>query len=110
MFAHVTWLAGCNIALGGLAFCLMVRGTGNLWMAIGAHAAVDWAEAFFYGVPVSGATIPGTVFHSSITGPTWLSGGPAGPEGSIVFTASIAPVLWGLALWLRRPRRERATR
>jgi membrane protease YdiL (CAAX protease family) len=102
VYAHVTWLGGFNIALGGFIFAMLVRGSGNLWMAIGAHAAVDWAEAFFYGVPVSGETIPGVVIHSNITGPVWLSGGPAGPEGSVIFTASMVPVVLVTAVWLRR--------
>jgi membrane protease YdiL (CAAX protease family) len=102
VFAHVTWIGGFNIALGGFVLCLMVRGAGNLWMAIGAHAAIDWAEAFFYGVPVSGQTIPGALIHPSFTGPIWLSGGPAGPEGSVIFTVSMVPVAWGLVVWMRR--------
>lgn len=102
LFAHVTWLGGLNIALGGGIFCLMVRGTGNLWMAIAAHAAIDWTEAFVYGVPVSGTTVPGALLHPSLPGPAWLSGGPAGPEGSIVFSVAMLPVAWGVARLMRR--------
>jgi membrane protease YdiL (CAAX protease family) len=105
-YAHVTWLGGFNIALGGFLFSVMIRATGSLWMAIGAHAAIDWAEAFFYGVPISGQTIPGALIHPSITGPIWLTGGPAGPEGSIVFTAAMLPVAWALVAWMRRQRRS----
>jgi hypothetical protein len=107
LLAHVTWLGGLNIALGSGIFCLMIRGTGNLWMAIGAHAAIDWAEAFVYGVPVSGTTVPGALLHPQLPGPVWLSGGPAGPEGSIVFTVAMLPVAWGVAYWIRRRERPR---
>jgi len=107
VFAHVTWLGGLNIALGGGLFCLLVRGTGNLWMAIGAHAAIDWTEAFVYGVPVSGTSVPGALLHPLLPGPAWLSGGPAGPEGSIVFTVATLPVAWALWRWMRRRERSR---
>ena len=68
----------------GLFFCLIVRRTGNLWFAVGFHAAWDWAETFFYGTPDSGLLGVGRFLNSSAHGPRWLTGGSAGPEGSIV--------------------------
>lgn len=73
----------------GLLFCLMIRRTGTLWFAIGFHAAWDWAETFFYGTPDSGLLASGHLLNSSVHGPTWLTGGPAGPEGSIFSFAII---------------------
>jgi hypothetical protein len=67
----------------GLLFCLMIRRTGTLWFAIGYHAAWDWAETFFYGTPDSGLLGVGRFLNSSVHGPDWLTGGSAGPEGSI---------------------------
>ena len=67
----------------GLLFCLMIRRTGNLWFAIGFHAAWDWAETFFYGTADSGRLGAGRLLNSSVQGPNWLTGGSAGPEGSI---------------------------
>lgn len=67
----------------GLLFCLMIRRTGSLWFAIGYHAAWDWAETFFYGTSDSGLLGVGRFLNSSVTGPDWLTGGSAGPEGSI---------------------------
>lgn len=67
----------------GLLFCLMIRRTGTLWFAIGFHAAWDWAETFFYGTPDSGLFGTGRLLNSSVHGPNWLTGGVAGPEGSI---------------------------
>ena len=67
----------------GLLFCFMIRRTGNLWFAIGYHAAWDWAETFFYGTPDSGMLGVGRFLNSSVQGPSWLTGGTAGPEGSI---------------------------
>jgi membrane protease YdiL (CAAX protease family) len=58
--------------------------TGNLWLAIGAHAGWDWGQSFFFGVPDSGIQIPGHLFDPRIQRPDWLNGGSVGPEGSIV--------------------------
>jgi uncharacterized protein len=73
----------------GLLFCLMIRRTGTLWFAIGFHAAWDWAQTFFYGTPDSGLLASGRLLNSSVQGPTWLTGGVAGPEGSIFAFAII---------------------
>lgn len=61
-----------------------LRRTGNLWLAVGAHAGWDWGESFFYGVSNSGFQAPGHLFNPHLEGPDWLSGGSVGPEGSVV--------------------------
>lgn len=66
----------------GLFFCILIRKTGTLWPAIGFHAAWDWGETFFYGVPDSGLVTPGHLFTARFAGPIWLTGGSVGPEGS----------------------------
>jgi len=73
-----------EVVATGLLFCLTLRRTGNLWFAIGFHAAWDWAETFFYGAPDSGLLGIGRFLNSSVAGPNWLTGGSAGPEGSII--------------------------
>jgi len=67
----------------GLFFCLTLRRTGNLWFAVGFHAAWDWAESYLYSVPDSGQLAPGRLMHSSLQGPKWLTGGSTGPEASV---------------------------
>jgi membrane protease YdiL (CAAX protease family) len=37
--------------------------TGNLWMAVGAHAGWDWGQSFFYGVNDSGFQAPGHLLN-----------------------------------------------
>jgi len=86
----------------GLLFCFMIRRTGNLWFAVGYHAAWDWAETFFYGTPDSGLLGVGRFLHSSVQGPTWLTGGSAGPEGSII--ANLVLLLCALFIQLRFPK------
>jgi len=73
-----------TVAVVGFFFCLTVRRTGNLWFAVGAHAAHDFALAFIFSVPNSGTLIHDRLFGSSLSGPSWLTGGGAGPEGSVL--------------------------
>jgi membrane protease YdiL (CAAX protease family) len=79
----------------GLFFCLTLRRTGNLWFAVGFHAAWDWGETFFYAVPDSGTIFPGHLLQSSLHGSRWLTGGSVGPEGSVFCFVVIA--LLGIA-------------
>jgi CAAX protease family protein len=66
--------------------------TGNLWLAVGAHAGWDWGQSFFFGVNDSGFQAPGHLFNPHLSsGPDWLTGGSVGPEGSVVTL-----VLWVL--------------
>jgi membrane protease YdiL (CAAX protease family) len=91
-----------QVAEIGLLFCLTLRRTGNLWFAIGFHAAWDWAETFFYGTPDSGLLGVGRFLNSSVHGPRWLTGGSAGPEGSIV--AILVILLCAALIHLRFPK------
>src|SRR6516225_1939227 len=75
------WPGLLAAAFIGLFCCLTLRRTGNLWFAVGFHAAWDWGETFFYSVPDSGTVFPGHLLNSSRSGPDWLTGGSVGPEG-----------------------------
>jgi len=77
----------------GFFFCLTLRRTGNLWFAVGFHAAWDWGETFVYSVPDSGTIFPGHLLKSSFHGPRCLTGGIVGPEGSVLCFLVIA-VVW----------------
>jgi membrane protease YdiL (CAAX protease family) len=68
----------------GMFFCLTLWRTGNLWFAVGLHAAFDWGETFLYSVPDSGLVAPGHLLNSSLHGLAWLTGGMVGPEGSVM--------------------------
>src|SRR5262245_57333189 len=74
----------------GLFFALMSRRAGSLWPAIGFHAAWDWGESFFFGVANSGTVMRGQLLQPAWQGPDWLTGGSAGPEGSILIRARLA--------------------
>jgi membrane protease YdiL (CAAX protease family) len=96
-----TLLGIVQVAEIGWLFCLMIRRTGNLWFAIGFHAAWDWAQTFFYGTPDSGLLGVGRFLNSSVQGPTWLTGGSAGPEGSVF--AILILLVCALLIHLRFP-------
>jgi uncharacterized protein len=86
----------------GMLFCLTIRRTGNLWFAVGFHAAWDWAETFFYGTADSGLLGEGHYLNTSVHGANWITGGSAGPEGSIF--ALVVLLLCALLIHFRFPR------
>jgi uncharacterized protein len=72
-----------GIVLTGLFWCFSLRRTRSLWFAVGMHASFDFGETFLYSVPDSGLIFPGHLSSASLAGPSWLSGGSAGPEASV---------------------------
>ena len=72
-----------QVAAFGIFACIALERTGNLWWPIGFHAAWDWGQTFFYGVPDSGLKATHNFLHSEFHGPAWLTGGNTGPEASI---------------------------
>jgi uncharacterized protein len=95
-----SWAGAFEAGVTSLLFCFLLRRTGNLWMPIGFHAAWDWGETFFYGVPDSGYPAKGHLFNPTFSGPVWLTGGSAGPEGGWL-SVLLLTILWiGLSRWL----------
>jgi membrane protease YdiL (CAAX protease family) len=82
----------------GMFFCLILRRTGNLWFAVGLHAAFDWGETFLFSVPDSGLVAPGHLLNSSLHGPAWLTGGSVGPEASVMSFAVVGLAAAAFAL------------
>jgi len=72
-----------GVVMIGMIFAFALRRTGNLWLVVGWHASFDFGETFLYSVPNSGIVFQGHLSHASLHGATWLTGGSAGPEGSI---------------------------
>lgn len=96
-----TWVGAFNAGLVGMLFCLLLRRTGDLWMAIGFHAAWDWGETYFYGVADSGQIAVGHLFNASFAGPQWITGGSVGPEGSYFCVGLLVLIFLVFAVWLR---------
>jgi membrane protease YdiL (CAAX protease family) len=78
------WVGALSVFVFGMFGCFTLRRTGNLWFAIGLHAAADYAETFIYSVPDSGLLATGHLLNSTLHGPRWLTGGSIGPEGSLI--------------------------
>lgn len=78
------WPGIAAVVLIGLFFCFTLRRTGSLWLAIGFHAMWDYCENFVFTVPDSGIMTNNHLFRSSLHGSRWITGGSAGPEGSLL--------------------------
>lgn len=83
-----SWPAIANYCALALFACLAIRRTGTLWFAIGTHMAFDWADSFFYST--GHRAVQGQLFHATVHGRTWLSGGIAGPDGNIFNVVLVA--------------------
>ncbi|MGH9716547.1 MAG: lysostaphin resistance A-like protein [Candidatus Acidiferrales bacterium] len=103
------WAGAASVFVFGLFACFTLWRTGNLWFAIGFHAAGDYAESFIYSVPDSGTLATGHLLHSSFHGPAWLTGGTVGPEASalnfVLFALAFVIFAWSF----RRQKTELST-
>jgi membrane protease YdiL (CAAX protease family) len=88
---HETLAGVASVVLFGLLLCFFLRRSGNLWCAIGFHAAYDWGQVLF-GVPDSGIAPYHNLFNSAFSGPHWLTGGIVGPEASVLTPVALALV------------------
>ena len=91
------------VAMVGLVDSLSVYYTRSLWWVLGFHAAWDWGESFFWGTANSGRLVQGYLMGEHPIGPAALSGGTAGPEGSlynfaVLFLSALLMFLW----WRKR--------
>lgn len=78
------WVGVVGVAFVGLFWSFTVKRTGSLWFAVGMHASFDFGETFLFSVPDSGMIFPGHLSSATLHGPNWVTGGSAGPEGSIL--------------------------
>lgn len=91
----------------GLFSAFTLWRTGNLWFAIGDHAAWDWGETYFYSTADSGTLAKGHLLNSSFHGHDWLTGGSVGPEGSYLVFGVV--VLTFIAVHFLFPARKTAS-
>jgi membrane protease YdiL (CAAX protease family) len=103
---------GFSTGLIGLFVCYTVRLTGDIWLAAGFHFAWNFAAMAVFGGPNTGndgKPITGHLLASSFHGPQWLTGGPMGPEASLLVFPLIA-ALFAACAWRfrRRPGRPEA--
>jgi len=93
-----------QVGLAGTVLAFALYRTGSLWWAIGMHNAWDWAQSYFYGTPDSGLLVAGHLISSHPLGSKLLSGGPDGPEGSVLGIPTL--LLLALIIHLTLPKRN----
>jgi uncharacterized protein len=83
-------VGAAGVVMVALLFCFSLKRTGNLWYAVGLHASFDWGETYLFSVPNSGTFLEGHLSNATLHGPTWLTGGTVGPEGSVFCFLTLA--------------------
>ncbi|UCE26605.1 MAG: CPBP family intramembrane metalloprotease [Candidatus Coatesbacteria bacterium] len=82
-----------NVFLAGIMLALVYLKSGSLWAAVGFHFGWNFAEGPLLGSAVSGHCGFPTVLENTPTGPSLISGGGFGVEGSILTTAVAGVVI-----------------
>ena len=93
-----------NTLLAGVWLAVAYVRTRSLWLPLGVHWGWNWALGWFFGLPVSGATLFSNPFlRATDEGPAWLTGGDYGIEGGVACTVAmgISTILVWRAPWLR---------
>jgi uncharacterized protein len=72
--------------LGSWLLSVAYLRTRALWVCWGWHFAWNASMCLVFGLPVSGITQFSPVIQSNTVGPSWMTGGDYGPEGSAVAT------------------------
>ena len=102
-FAHlqnpnVVGLTFGNTVLGGVWLAIGYVRTRSLWLPLGLHWVWNWALGWFFGVPISGATlVSNPLLKATDVGPEWLTGGQYGIEGGVACT--VALIVSTVFLW-----------
>ncbi|MCS1350206.1 CPBP family intramembrane glutamic endopeptidase [Mechercharimyces sp. CAU 1602] len=90
---HFTWVSFINIVLAGLFLGLARHLSGSLWLPIGIHLTWNWTQSFF--TPVSGMQfMPREIVSFHLSGPSWITGGNFGFEGSVFTTLVLSGAIF----------------
>jgi uncharacterized protein len=100
------WVGALSVFCFGMFASFTLWRTGSLWFAIGYHAAGDYAETYVYSVPDSGLAATGHLLNSRVHGPSWLTGGTIGPEGSVMAFVMFA-IVFAAFHWAYPARKDR---
>jgi membrane protease YdiL (CAAX protease family) len=94
-------LAWVGLLLAGLYLASAYQITGNLWLAIFLHTGWNLLQGPIFGLPVSGNSVPASVFRMQSTGPDLWTGGSFGPEAGLLLCGLMVVHL--VTLWAMRP-------
>lgn len=96
-----------NIFLVGILLSVSRIVTGSLWVPIGIHLTWNFFQGSVYGFAVSGLEVE-SVLTIEAVGPSFISGGNFGAEGSIVSSlVTLAALYW---IWRRYTAAAKARR
>ncbi|MET7280667.1 CPBP family intramembrane glutamic endopeptidase [Kribbella sp. NPDC005582] len=90
------------VEAGGMLGAAYVA-TRSLWLPIGIHFAWNFAEGGIFGTDVSGTNTPQGLLDGVLSGPSMVTGGAFGPEGS-VYSVTAGLIATMAFLWLARRR------
>jgi membrane protease YdiL (CAAX protease family) len=95
VWGHVGHVGATPISLAFAGLFTLVAAysllrTGSLWFALGFHAAWNFTQSFVFGLANSGGSTPQALMTSHLQGPWLLTGGSAGPEGSLLAFPALA--------------------
>lgn len=98
-----TPLAVANVFLAGLLLGAAYLLTRRLWLPLAVHAGWNLTQGAVFGVQVSGNAAEGaSLLVGRTTGPTWLTGGAYGLEGSLVAVVVLALAVGAAVTLVRR--------
>ncbi|MBE8522609.1 CPBP family intramembrane metalloprotease [Amycolatopsis sp. H6(2020)] len=102
--AHASLWGALAIAIegGGLLTAAYVA-TRKLWVPIGLHFGWNFAAAGLFGTEVSGNGTPQGLLDAATSGPSIITGGDFGPEGSL-YSLLFCTLGTGAFLWLAHRR------
>jgi len=96
-------IGGIFLFVHGLLYAAAYLKTRSLWTPIGLHMAWNLAQGPVAGMSVSGSDVGGSLFYATVDGPTVLTGGEFGIEGSVITVIISAIILMVVinAKWLK---------
>jgi len=90
----------------GMFACAWAWRAGSIWGVMGWHAGWNWFTGVGFAVPITGFDLhlPALLVQLTPSGPDVLTGGPAGPESSVLTIGLLAAATLLLLLWPRGAR------
>lgn len=87
----------------GMFACAWAWRAGSIWGVMGWHAGWNWFTGVGFAVPITGLDLqlPALLVQLTPSGPDVLTGGPAGPESSVLTIGLLAAATLLLLLWSR---------
>ena len=96
---HGSWLPAINIFFAGILFSTAYYITNNLWMPISIHFIWNFLLGPVFGLAVSGQNLANNWKLFTLEGPSLLTGGSFGIEGSLIVTIITVLFIAGLLVW-----------